>query len=921
MRVLLFCILFNLSQLSLVVAQVETREKKVLEQAEEHFYDGDFKAALPLYRSVYSSNPRDPLTNFALGVMYINLAPNITEDIKKVYAIPHLEFCRKEKYLVDVSYFLARVHHLTYQFEKAQFYYREYLDSLPMHALFYLMPIVSKEKQIRDVRRKIEMCNNGIVLIADTVLVEFANMGLKINSSFADYSSAISADNEVLIFTSRRPRESAEEKMTEDYSYYEDVYITYKKHGEWMEAMPISDNINTKKHDASIGLASDAQSLFTYFRGDIYMSRLEGMTWTVPKKLGKEINTSAWETHISINAAQNTIYFVSDRKGGYGGRDIYKAVLLATGEWGDVQNLGPMVNTVYDEEAPFIHPDDRHLYFSSKGHNSMGGFDIFYTVKTGDKWATPKNIGYPINTPGSDVFFTVSANGRSGYISTIREGGLGEKDIYVASMPDTGEVPLTVIRGMIKGDEGQPLAAKFAVKDVKTKELVGIYTSNSATGKYLLVFPPGHDYDLVVSAENFVPHREQILIPDQNRFYDLFQEIQLTSATGADAVTGRDTTLGQKIFVRNAFFDIDSAVSTVDEVLLQTDVKEIAYSAFLGKLENTEDRASISERLIKVEGIGNSIEAYAPTEQVHVTSPLLQSDLDLITVNYDTLYATSLTSDTRVDMSELTALGITVKENMFITAEQLDTTTIQPELYFSMKGYNEGLDEIAADTPGEGREDDSHISMADITDESKDLDEIAADTPGEGREDDSHISMADITVASKDLELQDKSTDSSTEAVKTEPLAKGEKLADDFVEDGKAELNKKKEMDLVGKRLILRSVQFEVEQSVPKPGSNEQLKKVASALKVFKYLQVEITGHTCSLGEESYNQQLSERRAKAVVRRLIKYGVDESRITYQGHGETQPITTNETLKGRRENRRSELVFVGVSIEMDLKELQ
>ena len=208
-----------------------------------------------------------------------------------------------------------------------------------------------------------------------------------------------------------------------------------------------------------------------------------------------------------------------------------------------------------------------------------------------------------------------------------------------------------------------------------------------------------------------------------------------------------------------------------------------------------------------------------------------------------------------------------------------------------MKGYNEGLDEIAADTPGEGREDDSHITMADITD------------------------------ASKDLELQDKSTDSSTEAVKTEPLAKGEKLADDFVEDGKAEPNKKKEMDLVGKRLILRSVQFEVEQSVPKPGSNDQLKKVASALKVFKYLQVEITGHTCSLGEESYNQQLSERRAKAVVKKLIKYGVDESRISYQGYGETQPISTNETLKGRRENRRSELVFIGVSIEMDLKELQ
>ncbi|PCH95697.1 MAG: hypothetical protein COB85_04290, partial [Bacteroidetes bacterium] len=619
-RYLISYLLIVLSQLTFVCAQDEVTDKKLLVKAEEHFYDGDFKSALPLYRTLYSSNPRDPMANFALGVSYINLAPNITEGINKANAIPHLAFCRKEQYLVDVSYFLARAYHLTYQFDKAQLYYKEYLDSLPTHELYYLMPTLKKEEQIADVRRKIEMCNNGIVLTADTVSVEFANMGVNINSNFPDYAPAISADNEVLIFTSRRPRHSVDEKMTADYLYYEDVYISYNKHGKWMKAVPISDNINTKKHDASIGLSSDAQILFTYFRGDIYKSRLDGLSWSKPEKLGKEINTSAWETHISITSAQNTIYFVSDRKGGFGGRDIYSAKLLPDGEWGEVQNLGATVNTKYDEEAPFIHPDDRHLYFSSKGHNSMGGFDIFYTVRTEESWSKPKNMGYPINTPDHDIYFTVSANGRKGYISTIRDGGLGEKDVYIASMPDTGEVPLTVIRGMIKGDNGLPLSAKFAVKDVGSGELVGIYSSNSATGKYLLVFPPGRDYDLVISAENFVPHRERISIPDQDRFYDLFQEIQLTTATGIDIITGNDTTLGQQIYVRNAFFDIDSAISTVDAALLQTDVKEIAYSAFLGKLEKAEDKSGISKQLETVEGIGNSVREYEPIKQVHITN-------------------------------------------------------------------------------------------------------------------------------------------------------------------------------------------------------------------------------------------------------------------------------------------------------------
>ena len=842
LKVLFLCLLVILSQLTLVSGQNEVPKKKLLVKAEEHFYDGDFKSALPLYRTLYSSNPRDPMANFALGVSYIHLAPNITEGINKDKAIPHLEFCRKEQYLVDVSYFLARAYHLTYQFKKAQFYYKEYLDSLPTHELYYLMPIMSKEKQIADVRRKIEMCDNGIVLTSDTVSVVFENMGIKINSSFPDYAPAISADNEVLIFTSRMPRKDKTEKMTYDYLYYEDVYISYNKKGVWMDAVLISDNINTKKHDASIGLSSDAQSLFTYYRGDIYRSRLEGLTWGKPKKLGKEINTSAWETHISITSAQNTIYFVSDRKGGYGGRDIYKAKLMPDGEWGEVQNLGATINTKYDEEAPFIHPDDRHLYFSSKGHNSMGGFDIFFTIRTDDSWSKPKNMGHPINTPDDDIYFTVSANGRNGYLSTIRDGGLGEKDLYIAYMPDTGEVPLVVIRGMIKGDNGKPISAQFAVKDLKSGELVGIYSSNSATGKYLLVFPPGRDYDLVISAENFVPHREQIHIPDQNRFYDLFQEIQLTSATGIDVITGRDTTLGQKIFVRNAFFDIDSAVSVIDAALLKTDVKEIAYSAFLGKLEKAEDKASISKRLQKIEGIGNSIAEYEPVEQVHITNPLIQSDLDQIIINYDTLYATSPTSHTRVEMADLAALGITVKETMYITAEQLDTTTIRPELYFSMKGYNEGLDEIVADTIEADGEEDVYISMADLTDtadESELQDKPATSSEGEDE--------------------KEQSADSKTVAVDAEDETGAEPLNEEVIKERVAE-EEMAESTVIDEQLHTSGETDETTETKPETASDNSL-TLSSSVSVEGSISAEVKNKEELIPEKP----LSDKVASAVA--------------------------------------------------------
>ncbi len=690
-----FCLLMMLISCPSAFSQNVTTssEKKLYNQAEALFYNEDYKSALQLFQKLYELKPRDPLYNFYLGVCYLKALPDMANDINKAKAITLLEYAEPNIVGADVFYYLGSAYHLTYQFEKAIRHYKQFIDSLDRYEPVYLFPLLKRKETIAKAERNIEMCKNAIVLMRDTVNVEFENIGSKINSPYPDYAPAISADNEVLIFTSRRPSPAGGSKMDVDYMYDENIYITYKKNYEWTEAVPISENINTGKHNASIGLSSDAQALFVYYSGDIYMSQLDGEIWTKPKKLGKEINTPAWETHISMTSSKNTIYFVSNRKGGYGGRDIYKARLLSSGEWGNVENLGPVINTPYDEDAPFIYPDESRLYFSSTGHNSMGGFDIFYAKNEDGKWETPENMGYPINTPDDDVYFTMSLNGKSAYISTVREGGFGEKDIYEAKMPDAEEVPLTVIRGMIRGHNKQGLYADFKVTDVKTNQLVGLYKSNAATGKYLLVIPTGVDYNFVITSEGFTPHSEKIHIPDQKRFYDLFQEIQLTPAMATDPGTHKDIIAGQKIFIRNAFFDIDSAIALTDRELLKFEVKELSYSSFLGKLERSDPQVNetLFSMLDTIEGIGGYIDDYKPTEQVHLTHNLKKDDLEMHVMGYDTIYTTS--AATKVESGELALKEIKLQPTDYVSQEEMDTAKIKPEYLLTVKGLKEGIEE------------------------------------------------------------------------------------------------------------------------------------------------------------------------------------------------------------------------------------
>ena len=246
--------------------------------------------------------------------------------------------------------------------------------------------------------------------------------------------------------------------------------------------------------------------------------------------IGSDVNTKAWETHCALTADGNTLYFVSDRKDGVGGRDLYRVVKLPTGEWSKAQNLGGVVNTPYDEDGVFIHPNGRTLYFSSKGHNSMGGFDIF-TSELGDDgtWSKPENIGAPLNTVDDEVFFVTTADGRRGYFSSDKNGGYGEKDIYFVDFPENMEAEgLTVLKGFIIPPPGEtlPPSTILYVTDKTTGE-VKTYKPRQRDGVYVAILPPCKEYNLDYRVNDKTVHTEDIFVECESAYQEINKEIYL----------------------------------------------------------------------------------------------------------------------------------------------------------------------------------------------------------------------------------------------------------------------------------------------------------------------------------------------------------------------------------------------------------
>ncbi|MCB0429030.1 MAG: PD40 domain-containing protein [Flavobacteriales bacterium] len=564
--------------------------RKSFEKAQAYLSDENYQKALPLLEQILETDPENANVHYLVGICYLESQSNKSLAIPHFrYAINHTTSSYKEEYFKetkapdDAMYHLARAFHLSNQIDSALYYFEKFNT------------IVADDKLDikKQVAKKIEECNTAKELMANPVNITITSLGINVNSPFPEYAPVLSADESTLIFTSRRDNSTGGE-LTPSGEYFEDILISFKENGEWSKPLSIGSNINTPGHEATIGLSVDGQQLFIYKDdmgdGNIYVSHLEGDVWTTPEKLGFTINSPYQESHAVLSADGNTLYFTSNRPGGFGGKDIYRAKKLPTGDWSLATNLGATINTPYDEEGPFIHPDGVTLYFSSQGHKTMGGFDVFSSVhdEEEDTWSEPVNIGYPINTTDDDVFYTTSPDGKRAYYSSAnKNSGLGEKDLYLISLATTEEKQLTVVKGLVKTTYGTvPSDGQIVLTDVETNEVVGIYKPNSKTGKFLLILPAGTNYDLSFEAQGFMFHSQNLDIPEGSAYNEI-----------NTAITLEPIIVGEKIVLNNIFFEYNSDKLT-QESKLELDklyrLLDINENLAVGILGHTDSKGSES---------------------------------------------------------------------------------------------------------------------------------------------------------------------------------------------------------------------------------------------------------------------------------------------------------------------------------------
>ncbi|QHT65739.1 OmpA family protein [Rhodocytophaga rosea] len=441
-------------------------DKDLVAEADAAYNIGAKSLALDNYQLALKANPDNVRANFMAG-------KSILETIDK---------SRASKYLIrayeldpnispDILLLIGQSFQFGKDFDNAITYYEKHKQRIEADAALNKKAKKTTIKvALAEIDVKIAQCNNGKKYTNDPLEYAIKNLGDGVNTGFADYAPAVNKDENLMIFTSRREGSTGIGNVDKDLQFFEDIYISEFKDGAWQAAKNIGTNINTEYHDASIGLSGDGKELFLYKDengGDIYVSRQKNDgTWSDPEPISSNVNSTHNENSVSISPDGQTLFFTSDRPGGKGGIDIYISKLDKRGQWSKPSNIGAPINTAADEDGPFIDYDGKTLYFSSRGHEGMGGYDIFVSEfdSTTKKWSEPVNIGYPINTPDEDIYFVKSGDRKFGYYASVKDGGLGEKDIYKVAIPDNLQ---NYDKLKVRKIEGKPIAKLDTPAEIK----------------------------------------------------------------------------------------------------------------------------------------------------------------------------------------------------------------------------------------------------------------------------------------------------------------------------------------------------------------------------------------------------------------------------------------------------------------------
>ncbi len=526
----LFTLLLLISS-SALFAQSPDFAKK-FSDAEYHLQYRNYAEALPLYVELANADANNANVSYKAGFCYLMSSGD------KSRAIPYLEkavantsksyeeFSPNEKRAPEIAiYDLANAYQINMQFDKAQEQFAKYKGL-----------VGPKNKELnQEIDRHTAMCVFAAAAVKKPVNATIKNLGPNVNSKFPEYEAFLTPDESSLIFNSKRDGFGNYQDV--DGSFFESALVSYEKDGNWQTPVLLSANINVDENDAVVGILADGSKILCWksekLNGNIYLSEAKGESWNTPVELGANINSKAMERGACLTPDGNTIFFVSDRKGGLGGTDIYRSEKGADGIWGPSINLGNTINTPSDEINPVMSIDGKVLYFASNGHETMGGLDIVMaSYNSSDKsFGTVSNLGYPINSPDDETSYYPTMNGKYAYYAATRKEGLGGLDLYMITFNDKALAPMTVFTGKVinnidaESTMFPPIVA--TVTQMGGSGTSKTYTGNYNTGKVKFPLMPGSKYSVKVEVDGVEKFKEDFDLTSANKYEEVNRDIYM----------------------------------------------------------------------------------------------------------------------------------------------------------------------------------------------------------------------------------------------------------------------------------------------------------------------------------------------------------------------------------------------------------
>lgn len=931
-------------------------EETLLEDAEWFFGVGDYGRALPIFVKLNRRYPGTNAYKYYTGICYLQK----TDEQEKSISYLEAAYSREPK-LTDILFYLGKAYMVTYQFDEAIGYFKLAQENKK----------TSPDKK-ELIPRLIEQCNNAKLIknqnSSEDLVLE--NIGAPVNTQYDEYVPLVSSDESVLIYTYKGKRSTGGliniyGEADPDGMFYEDIFGAFRLGNKWLDPDGLGSRINSNYHDASIALAPNGLSMFIYKDeggGDIYISRRVKNTWIRPEPVMGEVNSKYYEGHVSLTVDEMVMFFISDRPGGFGGQDIYQATRQEDETWGDITNLGPTINTPYDEDAPFIHANNKLLYFSSKGHNSMGGYDIFYSTFEDRKWTPPNNIGPPVNTPNDDNFYVVSANGERAYFSSARAGGLGGQDIYIVKPGVFGKKPvLALIKGIVENN-GRSLEASIHVTNTTTNEAYGNYKSNAASGNYLIALPPGYDYQLDFILKGEVLHSENVDISDLGVFVEVDHDFELSAKKNPfiDSTNILQNLLADKIAEIEAVKQELALEKELQDTIIDTQIDEIAKlylldangDIIMSSLKDSDGQFNFTGQVIKDEYsmlLDSRISSVNEEIIVLVTDADGNEKLITTTVVVATAEQVALLEGSKVlvtqdAIDEAARLKAEREARDKAEAESRARAAEEARLKAEEEARLKAEDEARLRAEEEARLKAEAEAMALLDEEAriraeeearlkaKEEARLRAEEEARLKAEAEAMALLDEEARLRAEEARLKVEEEARLKAEAEALALlGEQERLKAMEEAKrkaaaeaARVKAEAEANALTntQRDQFSNILFDFDKATLRAKSKKELDAVLLYLSINVADQIIISGHADAIGTKRYNQKLSERRTQKAAAYLIDRGIKETQLVLYAYGKTKPITANtnsdgsDNPNGRQANRRAEFTFSSSPNELD-----